>query len=447
MKEINARFRLDQSFHLLLAGVQWLFFLFINTVVVPLSIGHALELAPAEIAAAMQRSFILTGVLCIIQVLWGHRYALMDGPAGLWWGVVLQVCATAPVMGIELGTAAASLVSGFLLSGAIVIGMVYCGLMPYLQRLFSPLVMTVFLLLLAFQLEKIFFEGMIGQSQSGQWDLRLSGLSIAVVLVVVLFHIKGKGRWGQFSLLAGIVFGWIGYTLLFGGQVADMQNINGQAALAATEGTTGKLWQWMPWGLPGLQPGIIAVGLITGLLNMSNTFTTLVAVGKIYGQESSSKQYKRSFLFTNGFTIIGACFGLIPFGTFASSIGFLENTRIIKRSALVVGSLMFVTAGLVPLLSDWLSRLPLSVGHAVLFAAYLQLLGTGIRSLQQFTFSTKTIYRIAIPVCVGVSIMTLPQSAFAGLPPSFIPLVSNGLIVGLLLVLILEHGVRWENQQ
>lgn len=115
--ELRSRF----SWNVLLAGVQWLFFLFTNTVMVPLSIGHALGLPPEEIAASMQRSFILTGLLCIVQVIWGHRYALMDGPAGVWWGVVLSICASAPAMGMDLATVASSLMSGFILSSVMVI--------------------------------------------------------------------------------------------------------------------------------------------------------------------------------------------------------------------------------------------------------------------------------------------------------------------------------------
>ncbi|WP_254438301.1 purine/pyrimidine permease [Paenibacillus sp. DCT19] len=71
---------------LILAGIQWFFFLFTNTVVVPLSIGHNFQLTPEAIATAMQHSFLLTGAVCILQAICGHRYAVMDGPSGLWWG-------------------------------------------------------------------------------------------------------------------------------------------------------------------------------------------------------------------------------------------------------------------------------------------------------------------------------------------------------------------------
>ena len=51
----------------LLAGFQWLFFMFANTIVIPISIGSAFQLEQIEIVSAIQRSFILTGVACFLQ--------------------------------------------------------------------------------------------------------------------------------------------------------------------------------------------------------------------------------------------------------------------------------------------------------------------------------------------------------------------------------------------
>lgn len=425
------------SFSVLLAGVQWLFFLFTNTVMVPLSIGHALGLAPGEIAGSMQRSFILTGILCIVQVIWGHRYALMDGPAGVWWGLVLSICASAPAMGLSLGSVAASLTSGFVLSSILVIILTLCGFLKVLQRIFTPIVMGVYLLLLTFQLANTFFKGMIGYDQTGKWDLSLAGLSLFIIVVVAIIHIKGKGKFGQFSLLSGIVVGWIAYAILFGG---------GESARSVAEGANG-VWHWFPWGTPQLEPGIILVGLIAGLVNMTNTLTSLIAASKMYQRETTEKQYRRSFLFTNFFSILGGCLGLIPFGTFASSIGFLENTKVLRRAALFAGSVMFILVGVFPSLSGWLAQLPLSVGNAVLFAAYLQMFGTAIRTFQGAVFNPKTIYRVALPVLIGISIMNIPSSAFTEFPPLLTPILSNGLVIGVVIVIILENFVRWDKYE
>jgi len=426
--------RSRSSISVLLAGIQWLFFIFTNTVMVPLSIGHVLGLGPEDIAASMQRSFILTGLLCIVQLIWGHRYSLMDGPAGVWWGLVLSICASAPAMNMELSTVAASLTSGFILSSALVIVLALCGFLNILRRIFTPIVMSVYMLLLTFQLENTFFKGMIGYNQEGRWNLQLAALSLFVIAVVAIVHIRGRGKLGQYSLLSGIVVGWIAYALLFGHE----------SSVTAAGAGFQSIWQWMPWGSPGLEPGIITVGLLAGLVNMTNTLTSLAAAGRLYQREASEKQHIRSLLATNLFSILAACVGLIPFGTFASSIGFLENTKVLRRAALFAGSIMLMIVGIVPLLSGWLAQLPMSVGSAVLFAAYLQMFGTALRSFQGTTFNAKTIYRLALPVLTGISIMNVPASAFADFPPLLTPIVSNGLVIGVVVVILLESFVRWD---
>ncbi|UQZ36810.1 uracil/xanthine transporter [Paenibacillus sp. PK3_47] len=427
----------DYGISSLFAGVQWLFFLFTNTVLVPLSVGHALDMSAGDITAAMQRSFILTGLLCIVQALWGHRYALMDGPAGIWWGLVLSVIASAPAMGMDAAAVAANLTGGFLLAGVIAVVLGLLGFLKVLQRIFTPIVMGIYLLLLTFQLGNTFFKGMIGYSDSGQWDLQLAGLSLFVIILVSLIHLKGKGKLGQFSLLIGIIIGWIAYAVLFGGS----------GSTGSSDAGSMKIWHWMPWGQPSFQPGILMVGLVAGLVNMTNTLTSIFAADKLYQQSAGNKQFLRSLLFTNLFSIIGACFGLIPFGTFASSIGFLENTKVLRRSALITGAALLVLVGLVPALSGWLALLPMSVGSAVLFVAYLQMFGTALNALGKLSINAKTIYRIALPALTGIGIMNIPATAFAEFPPLLTPLASNGLVVGVILAVLMENFIHWEKYE
>nr|WP_279630138.1 purine/pyrimidine permease [Paenibacillus protaetiae] len=134
----------------------------------------------------------------------------------------------------------------------------------------------------------------------------------------------------------------------------------------------------------------------------------------------------------------------MPFGTFASSIGFLENTKVLRRAALLAGSSMLIIAGIFPVMSGSLAQLPLPVGGAVLFAAYLQMFGTAFRTLQGTTFQSKTIYRMALPALTGISIMNIPASAFGQIPPLLVPILSNGLIIGVILVILLENLIRWD---
>lgn len=62
-------------------------------------------------------------------------------------------------------------------------------------------------------------------------------------------------------------------------------------------------------------------------------------------------------------------------------------------------------------------------------------------------FNPKTIYRVALPVLVGISIMNIPISAFRDFPPLLTPLLSNGLVMGVVLVIILENMVGWDKYE
>src|SRR5438094_4906254 len=132
-----------------LAGVHWLFFMFANIVVIPISIGQAFHLPPAVVTASLERAFIYTGIACILQGLLGHRLPLMEGPAGLWWGVILSLAASAEALGQSLSDLGGNLEVGIIISGVLVSVLGILGVGWALRRLFNPIVTSTFYFLLA----------------------------------------------------------------------------------------------------------------------------------------------------------------------------------------------------------------------------------------------------------------------------------------------------------
>src|SRR5690625_372172 len=104
-----------------LSGLQWLFFIFTNIVVIPITVGAAFELPQERIAGLLQLSFIVTGIACIVQALMGHKRAIMEGQSGLWWGVILMLTTTAAAQGMPLDVLGGSLTIGIIISGALTI--------------------------------------------------------------------------------------------------------------------------------------------------------------------------------------------------------------------------------------------------------------------------------------------------------------------------------------
>lgn len=408
-----------------LAGFQWLFFIFANTVVIPISIGNAFDLEQIEIVSAIQRSFIFTGLACLLQGFLGHRLALMEGQSGLWWGVILSLAGTASAMGLDLATVGGSIAVGVIVSSGLIVILGALGMGKVLQKWFTPIVMFVFLLLLANQLITIFLKGMVGLNTSDTIDGKLALFSFALAAFTILIHIKGKGILSSLNLLIGMTVGWILAVNLFPqGQ---------QSMITATP-----FLRWFPWGTPTFEWGIIITVVIAGLLNTTNTIATLKGAEDIYGKKTTDRQYRASFMITGSMSAGAGLIGLVPYAPYASSLGFLQSTRIIDRMPFFIGSSLFMVLGIIPQFGAFFSTIPDSVGNTVLFVAYIQLFRSALRNIEGLTFEPQNVYRIALPALLGLSIMTLPAEAFQTLPSLLRPILSNGMLVGILAALVME---------
>ncbi|GGJ96488.1 permease [Lentibacillus kapialis] len=419
-----------------LSGLQWLFFIFTNTVVIPITVGAAFGLPQESIASILQLSFIVTGIACMVQALIGHQRAIMEGQSGLWWGVILTLSSIAIAQDMPLAVLGGSLAIGVILSGLLTVTIGLTGLGPIIAKLFNPAVMGVFMFLFGVKLIGIFLKGMLGipfgnDAQSATIDLSVSLVSIIIAIIVIIISIKAPPNIRRYALLIGIVIGWIAYNVTFGGQ-------------AAVEQTASSGFTFFPLGEPVWNTGVIITAILAGLLNTANTFGALKGTDAMYQKETTNSQYRASFTITGIFTGIAGVLGLVPYAPYVSSIGFLHQTGIIKRIPFIIGGLMFFVMGIIPPIGHFFSLLPLSIGSAVLFVSYLQLLNSSWNFFKEVEFDSLNVYRSAIPLFVGIIIMTLPPSYFETIPGTVRPLLSSGLLVGIILALLLENVFKWD---
>ena len=418
-----------------LAGVQWLFFMFANIVVIPISIGQAFHLPPAVVTASLERAFIYTGIACILQGVVGHRLPLLEGPAGLWWGVILSLAASTQAAGQSLQTLGGNLEAGIIISGLLICLLGLLGAGWWLRRLFTPVVTSTFYFLLAAQLSGIFFKGMIGLTDGSTIQPGVALLSLGLVILVLALSIWGPGLVSNFALLIGIIVGWIAFRLLF----------PGQSPALAPAGSA--LFAIFPWGGLTISPGILLALVLTGLISLSNTYASLEGTEALYSTPVSAAQYRRSFVITGFSSVVSGVFGFVPYAPYTSSLGLLRATRILGRAPFLIGAVLFILLGAIPALGQLFASLPISVGDAVLFVAYLQLFGAALDNIKGMAFSYKSIYRIATPVLFGLALMTVPPTAFNSIPAIMRTLLQNGLVMGILVAMILEHTIRWDKQK
>ncbi len=419
-----------------ISGLQWLFFIFTNIVVIPITVGAAFELSTGTIVNMLQLSFIVTGLACIIQAFLGHKRAIMEGQSGLWWGVILTLCATATAQGMPLPILGGSLTVGIIIVAILTFLIGVTGMGPRIAKLFTPAVMGVFMFLFGCQLIGIFLKGMLGipfgnQTEAVHIDVSVSLLSIVIAALVIVISVKAPSSIRRYGLLIGIIGGWIIYALIF-----KPENPVSEA--------TSFGFELFPLGQPAWDIGIIITTVIAGLLNSANTFGALKGTESMYNVETTKSEYKASFSITGVFTLIAGIFGLVPNSPYVSSIGFLSQTGILHRIPFVLGGLMFLVMGLIPPIGNFFSQLPLSIGSAALFVSYSLLLNSSLNFFKQVEFNTVNVYRSAVPLFVGIVIMTLPASYFITVPSIIRPVLSSGLLVGIILALLLENLFNWD---
>lgn len=414
-----------------LAGVQWLGFMFANTVVIPLSVASVYHMTPAQTSGDMARSFIFTGCACLFQVLFGHRLPLMEGQSGLWWGAVLSLASIGISSGDSLTEIGGSLGVGIIFGGITIVLAGIFGLYKILNKLFTPIVMAVLLLLLASQLLDIFFAGMMGLHDGGTIQGSVALLSIFLVVLVSILTLVGRGLVSNFSIMIGIIVGWLLYGAVFGRTsqvvVPHLHDIG----------------ETFVWGPPQYNTGILIAATLTALINTTNTIATLRAAEPLLNVEVKNSAYRRSFIFTGIYTAISGVFSLVPYAPYTSSIGFLRTTRLLGRAPFIIGAAIFTALGCVPQLASFFSTLPICVGDSVLFVAYLQLFGSALQNIEGIRFNFKSIFRLAMPSLTGLAILSTPSGAFASLHGFMHSIVANGMLVGILIAIIMENVIPW----
>ncbi len=228
---------------------------------------------------------------------------------------------------------------------------------------------------------------------------------------------KGPGVIRNFSILIGIVTGWIIYRVFFPIEPTEVI-------------TSTKLFNPFPWGEPSFSLGLILFAVLTGLVNTTNTVASIKGFEQLANTTTSDNRYRRSFVLTGLNSVVSGSFGMVPYAPYISSIGFLQSTLIFQTLPMVIGAVMFIVLGLVPVLGSFFTTLPVSVGNAVLFVAYLQLFSGALSNLSGIYFTPKTIYRIAAPVLLGIALMNIPVEMFESIPMLLRPLSEQWLIDG-----------------
>ncbi|HOV79683.1 MAG TPA: purine/pyrimidine permease [Bacillota bacterium] len=411
-------------------SVQWLAFTLANSAVVPVVVGNALGLDQAGIAELAQRTFFFQALASLLQVTFGHRLPIIEGPSGMWWGIFITLAAMSPGLGKPLGVLRTDLELGVLAAGIVLAATGSAGLVGRALKLFTPAVTGSVLLLLGIQLSGTFVKGMLGIGSHGTVDLKSSLVSLFVVAVVVLISLKAKGFLKSVAILIGTGAGWIA---AYAAGIASGVNWTHQAAAA--------LPRLFAWGPPTFDPGILLTSVLTGLLVLSNLVASILAMERVLETELPKKTYDRGVALTGLSDVLAGLGATVGFVPYSAGAGMVSLTRVAARLPFVLFALALMILGLLPPVGAFMASIPEPVGYSVLLASFCQMVGFGLKDYARLKFEGRDYFVVGFPVLFGTGVMFLPPGAFEGVPALGRYVLGNGFICGMLLCMVLDHVI------
>ncbi|WP_419888796.1 purine/pyrimidine permease [Neobacillus niacini] len=415
-----------------LSVFQWFIYLLANSIALPIVIGNVFHLPATEISSLMQRTFFVVGLSSFIQGKFGHRYPIVDGPAGSWVSIFVIFASIGTQQGLTSMETLQTLEAGLIIAGVILLLLGLTKWVQHLLVLFTPIVTGTFLFILAIQLSGVFLKGMVTMdSNTGQLDVVSCLIAIFTFSVIIVLSSKAKGWIKNYAILLGIIAGW-GAFLIFG-------KVRPSNTIVTTDII--KLPEVFPWGFPVITGSVLVTTILFTFLLISNTFAAITAAEEAIPNNKGQfrvRLYRGTWIggVSHLFSAVFSTIGVVPL---PATAGFVRLTKEYRILPFLFACGTMVIISMFPSVVGLLASLPLPIASAALLTTLIEMLGIAIRSLTKQPLNDRNSTIIGLSLLVGIGVMFLPDEIFSGLPYIAQNIGKNGLLVGTLLAIIVEQ--------
>lgn len=402
---------------LMLYSLQW-FVLAIAVVVTSLFIAVG---SPAERVLYAQKVFALMGGAIIVQALWGHRMPIVVGPASV---LLVGIITTLAAQGEAVNTN--KIYTAILIGGCAVTLLSIGSTLKHLQKIFTPRIVIVILMLIAVTLgptikNLIFPAGQEARHAFGLWA------TIAGIPLMALAANRLRGVMKSVVIPIALVIGTIIYYIMYGGFGEVFSKYSD------SEG---------PLLLPKLEfdGGIILAFLLCFVALLINDIGSTQSLGGMLGTPDTDSRCRRGVGLTGIFNIIAGGIGIIGPVNFSMSPGVIASSSCASRYALIPAGAGLMVCAFIPQLIAVMSAIPDTVIGVIL----LYLMGTQLAAafhMISTTDSAKTFDQgliIGLPIMVALLFGIIPMQV---IPSMLRPLIGNGFVMGVVTVILLEHVI------
>ncbi|WP_376742837.1 nucleobase:cation symporter-2 family protein [Ensifer canadensis] len=414
----------------LVYGLQHVLTMYGGIVAVPLIIGQAAGLSPADIGLLITASLFAGGLATILQTIgipfFGCQLPLVQGVSFA--GVATMV---AIVTSREGGGLPA--VMGAVMVASLV-GLAITPIFSRITRFFPPLVTGIVITTIGLTLMPVAARWAMGGNPNAPDFGSVSNIGLAAVtlLTVLLLSKVGSSSISRLSILLAMVIGTL-IALAFG--MTDFSKV--------AEGPILAFPSPFHFGAPVFTAAAIVSMFIVLLVILVETSADILAVGEIIGTKVDSKRLGDGLRADMISSLFAPIFGSFTQSAFAQNVGLVAVTGIKSRYAVATGGLILVTLGILPVMGRVIAAVP----PAVLGGAGIVLFGTvaasGIRSLSKVDYHNN-MNLVIVATSIGFGMIPIAAPHFYDHFPAWFETIfhsgiSSSAIMAISLNLLFNH--------
>lgn len=408
---------------LLLYGAQWWVVTLPCIVIMGVILARLHYADVAQQTFYMQKLFAIMGAATVIQTLWGHRLPLVVGPAA----TLLVGVVAAQDAGI------AATYTSIIVGGVLITLLAASGMMNRLRFFFTPRIISVILMLIAFTLSPTILKlALPGTSLIAFHIAFAMGVSLALVACNALL----PGVWKSLTVVLGLVGGSAVYFSVMGlPSLPSFDPASGSGALF----------------LPGIElhAGALFAFLFCYFALLINELGSIESIGHMLRVKDMEGRVKRGVGLQGLANIVSGSAGVIGPVDFSLSAGVIAATGCASRYTLIPAGLGLAACAFFPELVYLLSSIPSPVMGALLLYLMASQLASGLALLvrEKGIADFNDGMTVGLPLIFGLIISFAPAPLMDAFPDMLRPIIGNGFVVGTLSVVLLEHVIFRKKQE
>lgn len=423
----------------LLYGLQHVLTMYGGIVAVPLIVGQAAGLSPADIGMLIAASLFVGGAATLLQTIglpfFGCQLPLVQGVS---FASVATIVAIVGANGDEGGL---PVVFGAVI-GAALIGLLITPIFSKITKFFPPLVTGIVITTIGLTLMPVAARwAMGGNSQAADFGSMANiGLAAFTLATVLLLSKVGSATISRLSILLAMVIGTL-VALAFG--MADFSKVSEGPVLAFPTP--------LHFGVPVFEVAAIISMLIVVMVILVETSADILAVGDIIDTRIDSKRLGNGLRADMIASVVAPLFGSFTQSAFAQNVGLVAVTGVKSRYVVATGGLILVTLGLLPIMGRVIAAVPTSVLGGAGIVLFGTVAASGIRTLAKVDYRNN-MNLVIVATSIGFGMIPIAMPSFYHHFPAWFETIfhsgiSSAAIMAILLNLLFNHFTTGNSDQ